>query len=383
MEKKNDSLSVLSEIQLAPVPFEDAEPDENYFKLPLSRISALGTSFEPLAAAIQKVFGGAEGTSGIYKVTVPKGMHLATFKNGAGNLGSALNANNQVAGQAILNPLVCNPTMIFMAAALVNVDKKLDAIQELQREMLDYIAQKERSELRGNIVFLSDVYNDFKYNWDNDMFKTGSHIKVLDIRQNSEQKLLFYREQITSKLNKRTLLHGDKEAKKQIDTVQSLFKEYQLSLYLYAFSSFLDVMLAGNYNEDYLNGVSKRIEDHASKYDGLYSQCFDRLESYYGSSVQSALLKGLKKASKATGEAIAKVPVISKGQLDEALIEAGDKLDSIGSKRVSTQMKKFSGREKDCVGPFVENIRALNKLYNNSTIEMLFDEQNVYISSQK
>ena len=107
------------------------------------------------------------------------------------------------------------------------------------------------------------------------------------------------------------------------------------------------------------------------------------LESYYGSSVQSALLKGLKKASKATGEAIAKVPVISKGQLDEALIEAGDKLDSIGSKRVSTQMKKFSGREKDCVGPFVENIRALNKLYNNSTIEMLFDEQNVYISSQK
>lgn len=48
-------------------------------------------------------------------------------------MGGALSdATNQVAGQATLNPLICDPTTLFMAMALANVD----------REYLEGIAQK-------------------------------------------------------------------------------------------------------------------------------------------------------------------------------------------------------------------------------------------------
>lgn len=45
-------------------------------KLPLSRLPALGVAFEPIVAAVQNVFG-ETARSGIYRVTVKKGMHLA------------------------------------------------------------------------------------------------------------------------------------------------------------------------------------------------------------------------------------------------------------------------------------------------------------------
>lgn len=33
-------------------------------------------------------------------------------------------------------PMLCNPTMLLAAATLANIDKKLDAIQETQQELI-------------------------------------------------------------------------------------------------------------------------------------------------------------------------------------------------------------------------------------------------------
>ena len=368
-------------MEFHPVEFLE-EPDSNtYTKIPLSRLAALGTAFEPIASAVQTVFKGSGTVSGLYKVTVPKGAHLAEFNSGAGYLGTALNANNQIAGQAVLNPLVCNPTMLFMAAALASIDKKLDAIQELQKEMMEFLEQKEKAELRGNLVFLGDLFNNYKYNWNNDMYKNSSHIKVLDIRQTAEQKILFLRDQISSKIKKKSFFHSDKEAKKKVDKIKSSFEDYQIALYTHAFSSFMDVMLVGNYDPDYLDGIKQKIEEYAWQYRELYTKCYNQLEKYSSSSIQSALLKSLKVASNSTGKAIAKVPLINKGPVDEALLAAGDKLDEFNTQRVFGQMKKMAEHQSSCVRPFVENIEMTNRLYNHP-LTMVFDQDAVYLGSE-
>ena len=382
VKKRNEALQSVATMEFLPTLVEDDYSVATFTKLPLSRIPALGTAFEPIASAIQKVTSGSGATCGLYRVTVPSGTHLAEFKNGVGNLGTALNANNQITGQAVLNPLVCNPTMIFMAATLANIDKKLDAIQELQQEMMDFLVQKERAELRGNLIFLSDVLNNYKFNWNNNMYKNSNHIKVLDIRQTAEQKILFYREQISSKLKKTSFIHSDRDAQKQINKVQAYFKEYQLALYMHGFASFLDVMLVGNYASEYLLGIRRKIEDYSWQYRELYTKCYDQLETYFDSSIQSSLLKGLKTVSKATGEAIAKVPVISKGPVDEALIEAGSKLDKLGTRRSVQQLKKLVDRQSSCVRPFVDNIETVDRLYNNA-ISMVFDKDTLYLGIEE
>ena len=314
-------------------------------------------------------------------MTIPSGTHLAALKSGAGNIGTVLNnTTNQIAGQAVINPLVCNPTMIFMAATLANIDKKLDAIQELQQEMMDFLVQKEKSELRGNLNFLGDILNSFKYNWNNDMFKQSNHVKVLDIRQAAEQKILFYRDQIIGQTKKKSFIHADKDVKKQMTKLLDLFKDYRLAIYTNAFAYFLEVMLLGNFDSEYLNSIAGRIREHAFNYKTLYTDVYDRMEGYAKTSLQSTFLKGLKTVSKATGEAIGKTPVISKGKVDEALIDAGSRLGEIDSKRTLNALLLLRDAKDDCVRPFVENIDSINRLYNRP-IEMVFDQENIYLGS--
>ena len=291
---------------------------------------------------------------------------------------TVLDANNQIAGQAVLNPLVCNPTMIFMAAALANIDKKLDAIQELQQEMMDFLVQKEKAELKGNLTFLADILNSFKYNWNSDMYKQSNHVKVLDIRQAAEQKILFYRQRIIEKTKKKNLIHIDQDVKKQTAKLLDLFKDYRLALYTHGFAYFLEVMLLGNFDADYLKSIEGKIEEYSIQYRELYTAVYDQMENYSKSSVQSAVLKGLKTVSKATGEAIAKTPVISKGKVDEALIGAGSKLGQLDSRRMMDTMKVLIDAKDSCVRPFVDNIEMVNQLYNKP-INVLLDGKNIYL----
>jgi len=280
-------------------------------------------------------------------------------------------------GQARLNPLICDPTMLFMAGAMYSIDKKLDAIQELQQELLDFLVQKERSELKGDLNFLDDIMNNYKHNWNNDKYKNSHHIKVLDIKQAAERKVDFYREQITTKIGKKSFFHSDQEVRKQLGKLQTEFKDYQLALYLYAFSSFLEVMLLENFSAEYLNGITKKIEDYSSKYRELYTKCYDQIEANAKSSIQAHLLKGLANVNYIVGVAMEKVPGLGKAQFDEVFIMAGEKLGEFGSKRLVQTMAQFIEKQSCCVRPFIENINAVNRLYNQP-MEIIFDKENIY-----
>ena len=59
-----------------------------------------------------------------------------------------------------------NPTMLFMAAALMSIDKKLDIIQETQQEILSFLENKEKANLKASLDTLSDILNNYKYNWE-------------------------------------------------------------------------------------------------------------------------------------------------------------------------------------------------------------------------
>lgn len=378
--KKNEMLQEMAAMEFHPVVIEEEVSLTNRTKLPLSGVTALGTAFEPVVSAFQSVVNGG-GKSGLYRVTVPAGGHLAEFRNGSGYLGSVLqDTNNQGFKQAILNPLVCNPTVLFMAAALANIDKKLDTIQEMQQEILDFLVQKDKSELKGDLNFLSDVLDHYKYNWNNEKYINSNHIKVLDVKQCAERKIIFYREQISKSISKNALLRSDQDVKKQLQKIQSEFKDYQLALYVYSFSSFLEVMLLENFQAAFLDSVVGKIEDYSFKYRELYTKCYDQIEGYSKSSIQSHLLNGLSIASRVAGKAIEKVPVISKSQIDETLIETGDKIGDFSSKRIVKTMQTLADKQSGYVTPFVENIKTINRLYNRP-LEIVFDRENLYLEA--
>lgn len=377
--RKNELLKAMSATELAPLEVKNEISVQTYSKIPLSRLTALGTGFEPVVSAIQQVTSHGQATSGFYKVTIPKGTHLAQFKEKSGFLGTAVGEHG-IVGQAQLNPLLCDPTMLLVAAALANIDKKLDAIQEVQQEMLDFLTQKEKSALKADLNFLMDIQNNYKYNWNSEKYKAANHAKVLDIRQEAARQIDFYQEQIKKQLGKKVLLHSDHDVQKMLEKVQGEFKEYQLALYIYGFAYFLEVVLQENYEKAYLSAIAKRIDEMAFQYREFYSLAYSQIENLSKSSLQAHLFSGLSAINKGAGTAIAKIPGINKSQIDETLIEAGERIGAYKNRRVQTTMQQLLERQSSCVRPFIDNINAVNRLYNES-VTLIFNHDTLYLGS--
>ena len=377
--RKNELLKAMSATELAPLEVKNEISVQTYSKIPLSRLTALGTGFEPVVSAIQQVTSHGQATSGFYKVNIPKGTHLAQFKEKSGFLGTAVGEHG-IVGQAQLNPLLCDPTMLLVAAALANIDKKLDAIQEVQQEMLDFLTQKEKSALKADLNFLMDIQNNYKYNWNSEKYKAANHAKVLDIRQEAARQIDFYQEQIKKQLGKKALLHSDHDVQKMLEKVQGEFKEYQLALYIYGFAYFLEVVLQENYEKAYLSAIAKRIDKMAFQYREFYSLAYSQIENLSKSSLQAHLFGGLSAINKGAGTAIAKIPGINKSQIDETLIEAGERIGAYKNRRVQTTMQQLLERQSSCVRPFIDNINAVNRLYNEP-VTLIFNHDTLYLGS--
>ena len=377
--RKNELLKAMSATELAPLEVKNEISVQTYSKIPLSRLTALGTGVEPVVSAIQQVTSHGQATSGFYKVTIPKGTHLAQFKEKSGFLGTAVGEHG-IVGQAQLNPLLCDPTTLLAAAALANIDKKLDAIQEVQQEMLDFLAQKEKSALKADLNFLMDIQNNYKYNWNSEKYKAANHAKVLDIRQEAARQIDFYQEQIKKQLGKKALLHSDHDVQKMLEKVQGEFKEYQLALYIYGFAYFLEVVLQENYEKAYLSAIAKRIDEMAFQYREFYSLAYSQIENMSKSSLQAHLFGGLSAINKGAGTAIAKIPGINKSQIDETLIEAGERIGAYKNRRVQTTMQQLLERQSSCVRPFIDNINAVNRLYNEP-VTLIFNHDTLYLGS--
>lgn len=375
LEKKTDAALEPLTDKHYPLVMPDLDLSANTKKIPLSDLSSLGVAFQPLTAAIQTVVSGGGG-SGLYYVNT-KGMQM--FSTGEGYIGSLKTAAGTVGGgQARMTALPCDPTMLFMAVALMGINQKLNGIQETQQEILAFLEEKERAVLQGNLNALNDIMNSYKFNWDNETFKTNKHILVQQIKKESEASIILYRDQISQKMKKRSLIHVDQEVNATLKKLQTQLRDYQLALYLYAYSTFLEVMLLGNFEKEYLDSVEQRISEYTYQYRSLYTDCYNLMEEYSKSSIQSGVLGGLAAVSKLMGETIAKAPVISKSQLDENLIKASGKLNRHGEKRTMDALQGLIQNRTSVTAPFIENLRSINDLHNKPTT-YLFDGENIYI----
>ena len=90
-------------------------------------------------------------------------------------------------------------------------------------------------------------------------------------------------------------------------------------------------------------------------------------------------MKGLSKLSSTAGKLVEKIPVISKSQLDENLLKAGDLLQDKDAKRTESLLQVLTDSRTDYASSFIENIHILDTLYNHS-MQLLFDEENIYIA---
>lgn len=240
---------------------------------------------------------------------------------------------------------------------------------------------KEEAKLKGNINVLADILNNYKFNWDNDKYKDHKHILVQDIKREAEQSIILYHEQLERTLNKKTLFHSSQEIKAALNKTVTRLNDYQLALYIFSFSSFLEIMLLENFDTNYLNSIINKIQEYSGDYAALYNICTEKLEKNSKASLEGYAIKGLSKISNGVGKIVEKIPVISKSQLDENLIKAGKNLLEVNTNRTQSIMQVLADSQTDYISSFMENIHTIDALYNQP-MHLMFDSENIYIAKQ-
>ena len=274
-----------------------------------------------------------------------------------------------------------DPTTLLVAAALAETNRRLDAIQQTQQAMFTYLQQHDQADLRGNLETLSDVMDNYRYNADNDKYKANKHILVQAIRNDAEKAIIFHQAQLEQKLNAKSgakgLIKTDKDVRKKVGSVRDELDEYRLSVYLYAYSSFVEVMLLQNFNKDYLASTAAKIERYANTYRELYTGAYNALEKEASSSVRAYALGGLSTALGHIGKAIEKTPV-GATQLDERITVAGKGVGKLNDDVRGGMLGTLVDACQSDVRPFVENIERVSELYNEPSM-LLLGEDAVYV----
>ncbi len=377
ISKKKEFLRLTQADTLVVKNFDSFLPSE-YVSFPLGELSSLGTLF----SSLPKAFSTVEKGKTLYEATFPVAGNLAKAKDGSGLLGTIIN-DKGIAGQARFHEVktiasVADPTLMFMALTLMTINKSLSDISETQKEIFSFLELDKETKLKGNLIILSEIIEDYQHNWNNNQYRTNREMQVLDIKREAEQNILFYRETIERKFNKKSLIHLD--TAKFLNEIQSKFKYCKLSLYLYAFSSFLDILLLENFDSVYLSSVTEKIKMYSSEYDEFFSKTLQNIENYAASSLQSRALQGLSIAGKFAGEQISKIPdKDNRIKIDDKLLSSSTKLENINSQSIEKTLKSFTSVEDSGIELFIEKIGFINKTYNEP-IRIVFDNQNLHLA---
>lgn len=350
-------------------------------KVSFDKLANWGVAFEPIVSIAQKIAGVDTGKSGIYFVNT-NGLEMFKSKTANAYVASLKNKNGSVGGgQALLSSLPCNPTMLCMAASLASIEKKLDKIQEQQTEILEFLQEKEEAEVQGNFQILADIMENYKYNCNNKTYKANKHILVQNIRKDAEQKVVLYKGLVQKALGQKSLFHSDQELKNLAQKVKKNLQNYQLSLYLCSYSTFLEVLLLENFNEEYLHHVSERLRKEDFQYRDLYTLCYDKVAGISESTLQTRLTNVLSNASISLGTALSKNPILQKTPADESLLHVGQKMKNAAKDKTAQLVNGLIGSSDSGTSVFSENIDRLNAIWNKPQ-DILFDKDGIYFVPQ-
>lgn len=365
-------------------------------KLPLERIPQLGIALASLPPASRTI----TNTVSVPMLLQPTDKFgnplnpsiLQSFKDGSGLMGSYRDAAKGF-GQARLHvvegdiatsvtQVPYDPTSLFMAAAIAQINQKLDSIQESVDEMFDYVRQRDKANMRANLKTLSDILNSYNLYYDNAVEMAHAHMKVLDIKQASEQDIETFRSNAQKDLRKKGLVEVRDGVGKRLDKVLDYLKDCQLATYIHAFSLFLEPMLAQNFKPAKLADAVAKIEADSLAYRELYTECYNALEEGTADTVDAALLGGIASAGKLLGRAIAKTPVGDHTLIDEALEGAGESIGKFNDRQSEKLIEKLRQAKTPDVAPFKQSVKEIDTLYNCPT-QIAIDAENVYILPAK
>lgn len=361
---------------------------KNTLSLPIADLSMLGVTISSLLPYFRTV---TQTTSlpadGLFRIANKAfGDTLKMAKNG--NAWGAMftgNGKSKLVQLAKVDPALLttkavahmNPALIFAAMMIYSLEKDMEQIKQDQKKILSFLEVENESQIEADVETLMEIVKNYKYNWDNLMIVTNTHNVLMDIKNRSRKNILLFQKKINDEVLKKELFASQGKINSRLADLVKKFKYYRLSIYIFSLSSLMEIMLAGNFKEDYILNIKNEIEKLSSEYRDYFFESSLYLEKISKTGIEKNLFKGIGIAGKSAGKVIGSLPLIKKGPVDEYLQNKGDAIYKSSQEIEKNLLRNFAELANPTTRILINKIENLNRIYNH-TEKICFDKEKIY-----
>lgn len=378
--KGNYSLVEMNNYMLSDVRKESLS--NNTYSLSLSKLSEISPITVSTANNIKTIMEQNPKTSGnLYRITnLGKNDSLKAMRDGKTFWGSIKKSDGSstMAKLKEVNPnnvMALDPTVMMMSVALAGIEQELGEIKELSKQIFSFLEHEKESEIESDLEILNRAISDFRFNLEDEKYLINNHKQVMDIKRTANKNMLFYKKEIKDDLSKDKLFTTNNSMNSIIEDIQKKFRYYRLSLYIYSFSTFMEILLLGNYKNDYLLSKKEELDELDNEYSEVFNNALEYVKKNANKSLEGNVLSGLGSAGKAIGNLAEKVKIKN---VDNWLNEKGDNLKQSGQNIKDDFATKFDDMKESNSRPFINQIEKVDCIYNK-TKEIYFDKENIYL----
>ena len=378
--KGNYSLVEMNNYMLSDVRKESL--GNNTYSLSLSKLSEISPITVSTANNIKTIMEQNPKTSGsLYRITnLGKKDSLKAMRDGKTFWGSIKKSDGSstMAKLKEVNPnnvMALDPTVMMMSVALAGIEQELGEIKELSKQIFSFLEHEKESEIESDLEILNRSISDFRFNLEDEKYLINNHKQVMDIKRTANKNMLFYKKEIKDDLSKDKLFTTNNSMNSIIGDIQKKFRYYRLSLYIYSFSTFMEILLLGNYTNDYLLSKKEELDELDNEYSEVFNNALEYVKKNANKSLEGNVLSGLGSAGKAIGNLAEKVKIKN---VDSWLNEKGDNLKRSGQNIKDDFATKFDDMKESNSRPFINQIEKVDCIYNK-TKEIYFDKENIYL----
>ena len=386
LEKVNDEVELVELTEGLLQEARETIKKNEVLSVPISGLATLGTGVAALLPALNKLTGSNETLYRLANAAVGDSLKLAKNGNFWGAFHTATGGSKFAQLQAV-SPLTTstqqaaaaiNPATLMMAVALFSIEKELKQISETGKQILQFLEVEKEAEIEADVEILMNIISKYKMNWDNKHFVSSNHKLVLDIQRTARKNMNAYQKKVDEVLKSKQFIVAQNKVNSTLADLEKKFQYYRLSLYTFSLASMMEIMLSGNFKEEYVTGIKEDIKLMSDTYKELFDECSFKLEKMGKSALEANIVKGLGTAGKAMGKLIGSIPIVKDGSVDEFLLDKGDNLQKNAQSMEQKAVKTFKTIGDPGTKVFVEKMEDIVQIYNY-TEQICFDNEKIYL----
>lgn len=371
---------------------EDHIDQETIIKVPFAKLLLLGSGVSEIVPAFRTVSQTTTlSSSGLYYLaneavgdTLKKarnGNFWGAFKTteGKSKFAQLKSAEPITANSKTVMPV--NPATIMMAVALYDIEENLGEIKETQKQILNFMLNEKKSEIEADIETLINIIDKYKYNWNNEKYISNNYKMVLDVQRTARKNMRFYHNKISDLISSKHKVITSNQINNIYNKICELFDYYRMIFYTYSLASLLEIMLSGNFYEEYLFGVRNELNTLSLKYRATFNDASLYIEEVCGTSPQTKFLKGIGSVSEGLSDVIGSIPFVKETSVEKVLQNQGVNLKGKAKEKEVKVVKEFGHLSSPGILGITHQIDSFVSIFNKSS-EIFFDDKNLYVTEK-